>query len=176
MASYGSMIQRTPGTDPLVPQPVKGSKMAPPDAATLKKLKTQGKATPNASGDPSFPIRNGDDLDKAIKAVGRVRPNTDAARAKVRRYIMGRAKDLGLSSRIPDSWNADGSLKDDGSGDSNDDSDSNSGPDNSDDSNGGDDTSDDDLAAATQKLIAKGMSPKVARIFAARAAAKKVAA
>lgn len=57
-----------------------------------------------------FPIRNGDDLDKAIHAVGRARPNTEEERAKVRRFIVKRAKALGLQSRIPDGWRADGSL------------------------------------------------------------------
>lgn len=85
--------------------------MARPDAATMRKLQKQGKAMKNAKGEPSFQIRNGDDLDNAIRAVGRVRPNTEAARAKVRRYIIGRAKALGMSSKIPDSWASDGSLK-----------------------------------------------------------------
>ena len=62
--------------------------MATPDAATMKKLQAQGKAIPNASGDPSFQIRNGTDLGNAIKAIGRVRPNTDEARARVRKYVM----------------------------------------------------------------------------------------
>jgi hypothetical protein len=62
-------------------------------------------------GAPRFPVRNGADLDKAIRAVGRVKPDTDAARAKVRRYIIGRASALGLRSKIPSSWQADGSLK-----------------------------------------------------------------
>jgi hypothetical protein len=88
--------------------------MAAPDAATMRNLQSQGKAMPNASGNPSFPIRNADDLAKAILAVGRVKPATDAARAKVRCYIAARAKALGLSSKIPDTWAADGSLKDDG--------------------------------------------------------------
>lgn len=68
-------------------------------------------------GPPRFPIRNASDLDKAIEAVGEVRPATDAARAKVRRYIMARAKSLGLSSKIPSSWNPDGSLGKDPDGD-----------------------------------------------------------
>src|ERR1700761_8922028 len=106
---YGQSIGRVSGgPDPLVPEPSKGSRMAAPDAATMRKLQSQGKAIPNASGDPSFPIRNGSDLAKAIKAVGRVKPNTEAARSKVRRYIIQRAKALGLSSQVPDSWNADG--------------------------------------------------------------------
>jgi hypothetical protein len=77
----------------------------------MRKLQKQGKAIPNAKGAPSFQIRNGTDLANAIRAVGRVRPNTDAARSRVRRYIIGRAKALGLSSQIPDSWAGDGSLK-----------------------------------------------------------------
>ena len=125
---------------------------------------------PNASGNPSFPVRNADDLAKAIKAVGRVQPATDAARAKVRRYIAGRAKSLGLTSQLPDSWNADGSLKDDGSSDS-----SSSGSGSSSSTSDSGDGSGDDLDAAVKKLVAKGMSPAAARIFAARAAKKSAA-
>lgn len=91
--------------------------MATPDAATMRNLRKQGKAMPPAQvgGRPRFPIRNAGDLDKAIKAVGRVRPNTEQARQKVRKYIIARAKALGLASRLPDSWAADGSLKSTGS-------------------------------------------------------------
>lgn len=143
--------------------------MATPDAATMKKLQAQGKAIPNASGDPSFPITNGADLAKAIKAVGRVKPNTDAARAKVRKYIASRAKALGLSSQIPDSWNSDGTLKDDSDSSDDDSSSSDSG---SSSSSTSDDNSDDDLQATIKKLVAKGMSPAAARIFAQKSAAK----
>lgn len=147
--------------------------MAAPDAATMRKLAAQGKAMKNAKGDPSFPIRGAADLDNAIRAVGRVKPATDAARAKVRRYIMARAKSLGLSSKVPDSWQSDGSLKDDGdSDDSGSSGQSSSGSSGSSSSS----SSDDDVAAATKKLTAKGMSPKAARIFATRAAKKKAAA
>lgn len=59
-----------------------------------------------------FPIESRADLLKAIRAVGRARPNTDAERAKVRKHIMSRAKSLGLTSLIPDSWNSDGSIGD----------------------------------------------------------------
>jgi len=91
--------------------------MATPDMGTMRNLQKQGKAMPpqQPGGRPRFQIRNADDLDNAIHAVGRVRPNTEEARAKVRKFIISRAKALGLSSRIPDSWNADGSLKDSGS-------------------------------------------------------------
>jgi hypothetical protein len=91
--------------------------MATPDAATMRNLRKQGKAMAPSKpgGSPKFPIRNADDLDKAILAVGRVRPNTESARQKVRKYIIARAKALGLSARIPDSWASDGSLKSTGS-------------------------------------------------------------
>lgn len=87
--------------------------MARPDAATMRKLQKQGKAMPPTPGGdrPRFQIRNADDLDNAIKAVGRARPNTGPEHDKVRRYIAQRAKALGLSSKIPDTWADDGSLK-----------------------------------------------------------------
>ena len=69
-------------------------------------LASKGKAMPGGR----FPITNADDLDRAIQAVGRA-AGGDAGRAKVRRFIMKRAKELGLESRIPDNWAADGSLK-----------------------------------------------------------------
>lgn len=87
--------------------------MATPSADKMRQLVKQGKAMPAPGQDRPgrFQIENASDLQNAIDAVGRVRPNTDEARAKVRRFIMRRAKALNLSSRIPDNWNADGSLK-----------------------------------------------------------------
>lgn len=89
--------------------------MAQPDAKAMKNLVQQGKAMPPKPGSGStpgrFPVRNADELAKAIQAVGRVRPNTDEARARVRRFIIARAKALNLSSQIPDSWDASGNLK-----------------------------------------------------------------
>lgn len=117
MATYDQAVSRAAGSDPLVPEPLYpgGTKrMATPDVATMRKLAQQGRAMPpqQPGGRPRFQIRNAGELDDAIKAVGRVRPNTDEARAKVRRYIIARAKALGLSSRIPDTWNSDGDLID----------------------------------------------------------------
>jgi hypothetical protein len=91
--------------------------VAHPDVATMRRLQKQGKAMPPSEpgGRPRFNIANATDLDNAIRAVGRVRPNTEEARSKVRRYIIQRARALGLSSKIPDTWNSDGSLKDSGS-------------------------------------------------------------
>lgn len=87
--------------------------MATPKSTEMQKLVKQGKAMPAPGQDRPgrFPIRNGDDLGKAINAVGRVQPPTEAARAKVRRYIISRAKALGLTSKIPAAWAGDGSLK-----------------------------------------------------------------
>jgi hypothetical protein len=81
--------------------------------AARKAAQAKGQAMPPSrpGGPPRFPIRNASDLGKAIQAVGEVKPATDAARAKVRRYIISRAAALGLSKQIPSSWNPDGSLK-----------------------------------------------------------------
>jgi hypothetical protein len=115
MAGYGSSIGRATGSDPLVPEPTSARKrrpMATPDVATMRNLQKQGKAMPPSQpgGRPRFNIATAADLDNAILAVGRVKPATDAARAKVRKYIIARARSLGLSSKIPDSWNSDGDL------------------------------------------------------------------
>lgn len=79
-------------------------------ADQLKALKDKGHAMAPASpgGDPRYPINNADDLDNAIMAVGRGNGNHDTIRA----YIIRRANALGLSSKIPDNWNSDGSTKD----------------------------------------------------------------
>lgn len=79
--------------------------MAGPDTETRRRLAGQNKALPGGR----FPIRNGADLAKAIKAVGRA-AGGEQGRRKVRRFIISRAKALGLTSSIPDSWNADGSV------------------------------------------------------------------
>ena len=86
--------------------------MAQPDAQGMRDLVKQGKAMPAPGDRPGrFNIENRQDLQNAILAVGRVRPNTDEARAQVRRFIMKRAAQMNLSSLIPANWNADGSLK-----------------------------------------------------------------
>ncbi len=68
-----------------------------------------------AMPDGSFYIRNSSDLGNAINAVGRATPTNNesetARRNAVRRHIIERAKQMGLSSKIPDTWNANGSLK-----------------------------------------------------------------
>ena len=84
--------------------------MAGPDTQTRKNLAKQGKAMPGGSSGGRFPIRNEADLEKAIQAVGRA-SGGEAGRVKVRRFIMKRARALGLSNKIPDNWNPDGSSK-----------------------------------------------------------------
>jgi hypothetical protein len=65
--------------------------------------------------DGSFYIVDAEDLQNAIDSVGRATPNageSDVARRNaVRRHIIQRANELKLSSKIPDNWNSDGSLK-----------------------------------------------------------------
>ena len=86
--------------------------MTQPDAQQMRDLVKQGKAMPAPGDRPGrYNIENRQDLQNAILAVGRVRPNTDEARAQVRRFIMKRAAQMNLSSLIPANWNADGSLK-----------------------------------------------------------------
>lgn len=72
----------------------------------------QGKAMPAPGQDrpARYWIRNRTDLENAISAVGRA-GGGEAGRRKVRRFIIKRAKALGLANLIPDTWNADGSLK-----------------------------------------------------------------
>lgn len=82
-----------------------------PDFSTAKRkeLAKQGKAMPDPDGGGRFPIRNRSDLSNAIHAVGRAKGG-EAGRAKVRRYIMRRARELNLTSMIPDTWHSDGSV------------------------------------------------------------------
>lgn len=65
----------------------------------------QGDAMPGGR----FPITNQVDLENAIRAVGRANGGEEG-RAQVRRFIMRRARALGLSKLIPDTWSGDGSL------------------------------------------------------------------
>lgn len=69
-------------------------------------LGAKGQAFKNPDGHYSYPVANAADLGRAIKAVGRGGASHDA----IRKYIIGRAKALGLSDQIPDSWASDGSV------------------------------------------------------------------
>lgn len=69
----------------------------------------------DAMPDGSYPTRNCDEVDKAVKAVGRGGADHDA----IRRHIIKAADKHNCgASAIPDNWNADGSLKDEGSSES----------------------------------------------------------
>ncbi len=87
-----------------------------PTTEQRKQFAKSGWAMP----DGSFYIRpvsmgGRSDLDNAINAVGRATPNADesevARRNSVRRHIIKRAGEIGLSDMIPDTWNSNGSLK-----------------------------------------------------------------
>lgn len=83
-----------------------------PTTAQRKMFAKLGYAMP----DGSFYIRPApfaaSDLQNAIRAVGR--GEADGGNGNdIRRHIMTRASALNLSSKIPDSWNSDGSLKQD---------------------------------------------------------------
>lgn len=73
------------------------------------------KATKDGAAMPGgrYPIRNESDLANAIRAVGRAGgpEGTEADRDAVRRHIISRAKTLGHTDMIPDTWNSDGTLK-----------------------------------------------------------------
>jgi hypothetical protein len=82
-----------------------------PSAEQRRQFASSGIAMP----DGSYYIRNATELSDAIQSVGRATPNageSDVARRNaVRRHCIARAKALGLTSMIPDTWNSDGSLK-----------------------------------------------------------------
>lgn len=81
-------------------------------ADPLRQLVKQGKAMPAPGQDRPgrFPIRNSGDLQNAIRAIGRVKGGP-SEQAKVRRFVMKRARELNLSQLIPPSWDASGNLK-----------------------------------------------------------------
>lgn len=70
--------------------------MASFSAADRRKLARSGAAMDNGS----YPIRNGDDLDNAIRAVGR----GSGSHAAIKAHIIKRAKALGLTSQLPADW------------------------------------------------------------------------
>lgn len=77
------------------------------DADQLKALGAKGHAFRNADGSYSYPIDDAEDLDNAVQAVGRGGADHDA----IRRYVIARAKAMGMADKIPDTWNGDGSLR-----------------------------------------------------------------
>lgn len=85
---------------------------ATPDATKAKysaeqkrQMMKDGKAIPNAKGDPSFPIDDAEDLQNAISDVGR----GGLPDATIRKHIIACAKRLGLSNKIPAAWTSSGS-------------------------------------------------------------------
>lgn len=76
-------------------------------AAEMRAMLAKGQAMRNAQGEPSFPIADKADLQNAIHAVGRAGKDHDAVRA----FIIKRAKALGATDMLPDSWKASGKVK-----------------------------------------------------------------
>lgn len=80
--------------------------MADVSAAARERAEERGQAMTGGR----FPIRNRTDLAAAIRAVGRAKGG-GAGRQSVRRFIIKRARALGATSMIPDTWRSDGTLK-----------------------------------------------------------------
>lgn len=75
----------------------------------MKDLLAKGKAMKNASGDPSYPVADREDIEKAVQAVGRGSADHDS----IRLHIIQGAHALNAMDLIPDNWDlSDGSLKD----------------------------------------------------------------
>ncbi len=70
-----------------------------------KRLASQGQA----QSDGSYPIRNKGDLDNAVTAFGRSKN-----KGKTKAWIISRAKALGATSALPDSWNVSKSTEEEG--------------------------------------------------------------
>ncbi len=73
-----------------------------PTAQQRRNSLARGHALPNPDGPPKFPIENATDLANAIRLAGHAK---GISQAKVRAFIKKRAKQLGLSDRIPADWN-----------------------------------------------------------------------
>jgi hypothetical protein len=67
----------------------------------LEEFTKKGWAIRNHEGEPAYPIADAGDLKNAIRAYGRA---ASQDRAKVRRHIQKRAKALGKTDVIPESW------------------------------------------------------------------------
>jgi HK97 family phage major capsid protein len=80
--------------------------MAKYSAEQMQRLLREGQAFDGPNG-PSYPCADMEDLQNAIKAVGRGGADHD----RIRAFIIGRAKVMGLMRLIPGTWAMDGSLK-----------------------------------------------------------------
>lgn len=76
-------------------------------AAELAKLGSEGAAFLNENGSWSYPTKTVADWERAKLAVGR----GGASHNRIRHYLIGRAKALGISHMVPDNWAPSGALK-----------------------------------------------------------------
>jgi hypothetical protein len=88
-------------------EPVAALAPMPDTAAGRRQAQRAGRAMPPAKpgGTARYPIRNVEELGKAIHAVGRGSGSHD----EIRRWIIQRARELGRSKMIPSNWKPDGS-------------------------------------------------------------------
>lgn len=95
--------------DTLVDTEVPGATLreAKYDAEQLRIMLGNGHAIKNEKGEPSYPIGDVEDLERAIRAVGRGGGSHD----RIRAHIIKRAKALGKSNLIPDNWTSGGEKK-----------------------------------------------------------------
>jgi hypothetical protein len=73
--------------------------MADYNTEQRRKMASTGAALPGGR----YPIRNESDLRNAIHALGRAKGGA-SGRAVVKRFIIRRARALGLTSVLPDDW------------------------------------------------------------------------
>lgn len=81
-----------------------------PSGSPTQASRDQSEQAGTAMTGGRFPINNKNDLRRAIQAVGRAKGG-ESGRQAVRRFIIKRAKALGLTNMIPGNWGPDGSLK-----------------------------------------------------------------
>ncbi len=75
--------------------------------AQIDQLGKAGKAHKARDGHYAFPVNSKEDVENAVKAVGRA---PEGERGSIRRFIMLRARELSASALIPSTWQATGSL------------------------------------------------------------------
>lgn len=101
-AAIAKLIHGSPIRNAEASAPIAKAKYS---AQQLRDLAAKGHAMKGPDGDISYPIADNEDLDAAIRAVGRGGEDHD----KIRRFIERRAEEMGR--KVPDNWASDGSIK-----------------------------------------------------------------
>lgn len=82
------------------------------DGAKALELKASGKMAcgksasdcPHTMGDDSYPVHNADEVDSAVKAYPRGAGKGGKTKADIRKHIVSRAKAVGATSNVPNTW------------------------------------------------------------------------